>query len=263
MLNQFFLRLFFVVIVCISTINAAFAENDEKAYRIVLEADKRATGYIDSSSKTEMILIDQKKREKKKSMVNQVKEYDAGDRSVITFIEPAENRGTALLVHGKADEDDDQWLYLPRMKRTKKISSNNKTGSFLGSEFSFEDLSDQDVDDFTYTWLKEENLNGLVCDVIERTPINKKSFYSKHIVWIDKTELRTQKIEYYNRRGELYKTMTFNGYRLHDDNRWRPDQMVMVNHSNDKSTIMNISEFATGVGLTDNTFSISSLSRGR
>ena len=108
-------------------------------------------------------------------------ETSVGDLGIIVFSKPRDIRGTALLTHANVEpSDDDQWLYLPAVKRVKRISSSNRTGKFVSSEFSYEDLGSQEVEDYTYKWLRDEPCPtdaSLTCHVTESYPKNPKSGY--------------------------------------------------------------------------------------
>ncbi len=98
---------------------------------------------------------------------------------------------------------------LPALKRVKRISSRNKSGPFMGSEFAFEDLGSQEVAKYTYKWLHDEEYNSLDCFVLERRPAYEHSGYTRQEVWVDKAEYRIQKVKYYDRKNSLLKTQTF------------------------------------------------------
>ena len=113
--------------------------------------DKVMSGFKDSKSDMIMTLINAngQKRTRKMSMI--ILEKDGGDKSLMTFVSPKDVKGTKFLSYSHINKDDDQWLYLPALKRVKRIASKNKSGSFMGSEFSYEDLSSFDADKYSYT----------------------------------------------------------------------------------------------------------------
>ncbi|MEH6467080.1 MAG: outer membrane lipoprotein-sorting protein, partial [Porticoccus sp.] len=158
---------------------------------------------------------------------------------------------------------DDQWLYLPALKRVKRISSRNKSGPFVGSEFAFEDFTASELNKFTYTYLKEEACGDLKCDVVERIPRYENSGYTKQIAWVDTTDYQIRKIEFYDRRGSLLKELKFGDYRKYADAYWRSHRLVMKNMQTNKSTDLVYGEYKFGVGLTDNDFVKGRLSRLR
>ncbi|MCH9021264.1 MAG: outer membrane lipoprotein-sorting protein [Planctomycetes bacterium] len=162
-----------------------------------------------------------------------------------------------------AIEPDDQWLYLPALKRVKRISSNNKSGPFMGSEFAFEDLSSQEVEKYTYKYLRDENLNGMDSFILERYPVDKKSGYTRQVVWFDKAEYRPLKIVYYDRKNALLKTLEYDDYRQYIDKIWRAHSMSMVNHQTGKSTLLTWKDYKFRNGYTDRDFNKNSLKNAR
>ena len=132
-----------------------------------------------------------------------------GDKSLTIFDSPKDVTGTAFLNFTHKVGDDDQWLYLPALKRVKRISSSNKSGSFMGSEFAYEDIASQEIEKYTYKWLRDEMYNSVECFVVERYPVDREnSGYSRQVSWLDKEEYRTRKVEYYDRKDAHLKTLT-------------------------------------------------------
>jgi len=206
-------------------------------------------GFKDSKSDMTMTLINASGQQRERKMEMLVLEKKGGDKSLMTFISPADVKGTKFLSYSHIKKDDDQWLYLPALKRVKRIASKNKSGSFMGSEFSYEDLSSTDVDKYSYKGdAKIVKLNGKKVYQGERAPVTKNSGYTKQVVWTDMTSFLTQKVDYYNRTGELLKTATFNAYNK-ISGKWRIGKMTMVNHQNDKSTILEWKNEKIKVGL--------------
>lgn len=242
-----------------ATVAAETAE--EKGLQIAIEVDERGQGFGDLAVGGEMVLRDSAGRESRRVFRQMILERpgsDVGDMSVIVFERPRDTRGVALLTHANIEpEDDDQWLYLPALRRVKRISSSNRTGKFVASEFSYEDLGSQEVKDFDHKWLRDEPCPGdgdLACHVVENYPKSRKSGYSKRVLWIDQSEFRFQRIEFYNRRGELEKDLTFSGYKQYLGHYWRASKLSMVNRQTGKSTDMLWSEYEFGVGLSESLF---------
>jgi hypothetical protein len=154
-------------------------------------------------------------------------------------------------------------LYLPALKRIKRIASKNKSGPFVGSEFAFEDITSQEVEKYTYRYLRDEVLDGQDTFVMERYPVDKNSGYTRQTVWMDKAHYRLMKVDYYDRKSALLKTLVFKGYKQYLELYWRAGTMAMFNHQSKKSTdlIWNDYEFATG--LDDGDFTRNSLQRAR
>lgn len=237
---------------------------EEKGLAIAREADRRDLGWRDSSASMSMLLRNRQGDESLREMRNKSLEVDGdGDKSLIVFDEPRDVRGTALLTFSHRVGDDDQWLYLPALKRVKRIASSNKSGPFMGSEFAYEDISSQEVEKYTYRYLRDEMLNGQECFVIERDPVDENSGYSRQVVWLDKAEYRVQKVEYYDRKQSHLKTLTFHDYQQYLDKHWRASRLEMVNHQTLKSTTLTFTDFRFATGLDERQFNQSGLARMR
>jgi len=241
---------------------------EEKGLAIAIEADQRDLGFGDFTANGEMVLRDKQGRESRRvfdNMTRERPETNVGDLGVIIFRKPRDIRGTALLTHANVEpNDDDQWLYLPAVKRVKRISSSNRTGKFVSSEFSYEDLGSQEVADYDYKWLRDEPCPtdpALTCHVSESVPKNKKSGYSKRVAWTDTTEYRLQTIHFFNRRGDLEKQLTFTGYQQYLGTYWRAGTMQMENKQTGKSTDLLWTNYKFGNGLSEADFDANRLKR--
>ena len=133
----------------------------------------------------------------------------------------------------------------------------------MGSEFAFEDISSQEVEKYSYKWLRDETLDGLECFVLERIPRYEHSGYTRQEVWIDMEHYRPQKVGYYDRKGAHLKTLTFHEYEQYLDQYWRAGRMEMVNHINGKSTTLKWSNYEFNNGYTDRDFDQNTLKRVR
>lgn len=238
----------------------------EKGLRLAEAADEAFSGFGDSVAAMRMILRNAAGDEAVRALrikTLEVPEEGEGDRSLVIFDQPRDVAGTALLSIAHVIEPDDQWLYLPELRRTKRISGANRSGPFMGSEFAFEDLNAPEVEKYDYKWLRDETCGTLTCHVIERTPRYKGSGYSRQIVWLDSRELRPQRIHFFDRRGEHLKTLAYRDYRLHDGRFWRAHDLFMDNLRTGKSTRLIVSDFAFGTGLSESDFSRASLKRAR
>ncbi|WP_241819170.1 outer membrane lipoprotein-sorting protein [Enterovibrio norvegicus] len=235
------------------------ANDAEKGREIAEKMDQSYSGYGTSSADGEMILY-LGNREVKRSFRSLTLE-DLGNTpseyNVLVFESPGDMRGIALLTHARTEPDDDhQWLYLPAASRTKRISSSNVSGKFVSSEFSYEDLAKQELDEYTYKWLKTEPCpdSELTCEVIESYPMNENSGYSKRVIWVDTEHNRAQKVIFHNRRGVHEKTLLLSDYTLPDKGRWRPLNLDMTNELNGRRTVMVWSNYQFGEPLNKNDF---------
>ncbi|MHC4329769.1 MAG: outer membrane lipoprotein-sorting protein [Planctomycetota bacterium] len=238
---------------------------EDKGLAIAHEADTRDTSFGDFTANMQMILMNKRgQKSERKIRIRTLEVKDDGDKSLTIFDTPRDVKGTAFLNFTHKVGDDDQWLYLPALKRVKRISSRNKSGSFMGSEFAYEDISSQEVEKYTYKWVRDEVYEGRKCFVVEYYPVDKKnSGYTRQVTWLDKKEYRVWKVEYYDRKNSLLKTLTAKGYRKYLDRYWRSDEMLMINHQTGKSTKLIMSDYKFRTGLKDSDFNQNSLRRVR
>ena len=237
-----------------------------KGFDIAARSDRSDRGFGDSEAEMTMVLRNAAGEEASRSMrftTLEIPDESVGDKSLVLFSTPRDIEGTALLSHAKMLDPDDQWLYLPALKRVKRISSRNKSGPFVGSEFAFEDFTASELNKFSYTYLQQEACGELLCDVVERIPRYENSGYTKQLAWVDTTDYQIRKIEFYDRRGSLLKELKFEDYRKYGDSYWRSHRLIMRNLQTNKSTDLVYGEYTVGVGLTDNDFVKGRLARLR
>lgn len=233
---------------------------------IAQENDKRDRGWGDARADMKMILTNASGETSERAlrfMMLENPDPDDGDWSLMTFDRPRDIEGTALLTYSHIKDTDDQWLYLPAIKRVKRISSTNKSGPFVGSEFAFEDFSTQQIGKFSYKWLKDEACGDRTCHVVERVPLYEDSGYTRETAWIDTTDYQYRKIDYYDRKGSLLKTLTFGNYTLYEDKFWRPLELDMDNHETGKKTRLLWQGYKFNTDLTKDDFTTASLERAR
>lgn len=236
----------------------------DKGLQIATEADRRDSGWVDMQAALEMILRNRQGDESRREIrLSSLEVEGDGDKSLSVFDTPADVKGTAFLSHTHSRRPDDQWLYLPALKRVKRISSANKSGPFMGSEFAYEDLTSQEIDKYTYTWLRDEALDGRAAFVIERIPTYQHSGYTRQLAWIDQDWYQPLKVEFYDRKGDLLKTLTAHDYRQYMGRYWRASRMEMINHQTGKSTTLNWTDYRFGTGLRDQDFEQAALKRAR
>ncbi len=239
---------------------------EEKGLAIAQEADRRDEGWGDSRADLRMILANRhgqtSERELRISSL-EIVNPEEGDWSLIVFDRPRDVKGTGLLTYTHIAQPDDQWLYLPALKRVKRITSNNKSGPFMGSEFAYEDFSSQEVAKYGYRWLRNEPCGELECFVVERIPKYEHSGYTRQNTWIDKDEYRVQKVEFFDRKDDHRKTLVLSDYRQYLDKHWRAHDLYMENHQTGKTTRLVWSDYEFRKGLKERDFSQASLKRVR
>lgn len=248
-----------------ATIDITGMNATQAGQHIADQAEADGRGYGNVAAKMTMTIIGKTGKKSVRTLHSKSLEVAGeGDKSLAIFEDPRDVKGTALLTYGHKAKADEQWLYLPGLKRVKRISSNNQSGAFMGSEFAFEDLSSQDNSKFNFKLLGEEQYAGVETYKIERTPKNSDSGYSKQISWVEKQPLRMLKVDYFDRKGALLKTLTFSDYVQHKDQYWRANTMLMQNVQTGKSTRIQLSDVTFNdpkVKASD--FSVNALKRQR
>lgn len=236
----------------------------DQGLAIAREQDKRDDGFGDYSATMLMVLRTAEGKEANREMRWMELEVPGdGNKSLTVFDAPKDVEGTALLTWAHKTADDDVWLYLPSLSRVKRIASNNKSGAFMGSEFAFEDLGSQEIEKYTYRYLGDDKVEGLDCSKVEEVPTYANSGYTKIVVWRDKAEYRQMKVEYYDRRNELLKTLKLSDYKKYLDRFWYPGRYEVVNHKNGRSTTLLMKNYKFRNGYTARDFDQSSLERTR
>lgn len=252
-----------LLLLSMSLVGTAVANaSPERGLEIAQERKARDEGWGDSLATMNMVLRNAQGESSTRAMrLKNLEVKEDGDKGLTIFDEPRDVKGTAFLNHSHIVDADDQWLYLPALKRVKRISSRNKSGPFMGSEFSFEDLSSFELEKYRFNYLGDEQWDGQATYKLEQVPTDKNSGYTKQIAWIDTLHYRPLKIEFYDRRGALLKTLTFADYTLYLNQYWRAHRMAMVNHQSGKSTDLITSDLAFKTGLSDKDFQKNILKR--
>ncbi len=238
--------------------------SESQALEIVNELDKRDNGWGDYSASLEMTLLNKRGNKSTRDIDIKLLEMENdGDKSLSVFNQPRDVKGTAFLSFSHAITPDQQWLYLPALKRVKRISTANKSGPFMGSEFAYEDLSSFEIEKYSYDFIKNETLGDTECYLLTFTPKYEHSGYTYQRVWIDTAEYRIQKIEFYDRKKSLLKTLVFSNYNQYLNQYWRATNMHMTNHQTGKSTQLVYRDYNFRIGLTDSQFNSNGLKRAR
>lgn len=193
------------------TIGTTFGSkvSEQKGLEVAKLIEEAGKSYLSDTSDMEMMLIDAHGSTVSRSLKGETLEGKDNDgKSLLEFVSPADVKGTKLLTHSHKTKDDEQWLFLPSLKRKKRISGGARSGSFMGSEFSFEDLSNGSVEKFNFDLLSEDE-NEWVLKRVSK----KRSGYSKQVMRVNKKYSNPTLVEYYNRRGDLLKVAEFSDWK--------------------------------------------------
>lgn len=223
---------------------------------IEIRQDRMQNGYIGETRSMTLTLGNAQGEESVRKVLFEGFEGSArNDKTVLRFTYPADLKGTSLLTHEQGGQDDDQWLYLPSIKRVKRIASSNQSGSFMGSEFAYEDLVARQIDKYTSRYLGDEEIDGKDCYVIERTPKNKNSGYSRLVRWRMKSNLQELKTDYYDRKGDLLKQRKMEGYQQ-IDGFWRVKKITVKNVQTNKYSSLIFEDVKLKLKLPEHKFSV-------
>jgi outer membrane lipoprotein-sorting protein len=252
-------------LLAITAFTEASSEFDSKTvgYNIAVKMDQHDSGWIDEQASSTMTLRTASGREVTRMMRTRSLEVENdGDKSLVIFDTPKDVKGTAVLTYSHKKGNDDQWFYLPALRRVKRISSANRSGPFMGSEFAYEDISPEEVERYRYDYIDEQPCaEALICYVIARYPVDKHSGYTKQVVKIDKTHYRIHEINYFDRKGEKVKTLQRTQYKQYQGKFWRALRWDMQNHLTGKSTTVVWNDYQLNQGLSDKGFNKNVLKR--
>lgn len=255
---------FTVLSLCVGLASQVHARDAVKGLEIAKEIKKRDEGWIDSSADTQMILRNPSGDESIREIrIKTLEVVEDGDKSLTIFDQPRDVSGTAFLSFSKVSGADDQWIYLPAVKRVKRIATRNKSSPFMGSEFAFEDMTSFEIEKFAFAYLRDEKINGEDCFVVEQIPTDKYSGYTRQIVWIDKSHYRVQQVEFYDRKNALLKILKPTDYKQYLGKYWRALRADMENAQSGKSTTLLTTNLAFRTGFDPSDFDKNALRRLR
>ncbi len=162
----------------------------------------------DKTSTLTMTLTNKSGQTRVRKIKQFTKDFGDVEKKIMFFIAPADVKNTSFMNWSyEGDKADDQWIYLPALKRVKRISSDSRSDYFMGSDFTYDDLGDRKLDADTHKLLREETVEGKDCYVVESTPKDEEYMYSKTITWIRKDNFVGVKKEFYDEDGELLKIL--------------------------------------------------------
>ena len=238
----------------------AAVENDAKG---IMAQSQEAMKLDGSESVVTLTISDQRGNTRVRTFSSASKKYpDGSTKMIMRFLEPADVRGTGILTFDNVKGDDDMWIYMPALRKTRRIVSTEKTKSFMGSEFSNADITTPNIDDYTYTVIGNETLDGLDCWKIETVPANDgiaaETGYSKKIVWIAKNDYMARKTEFYDRSGKHLKTLDVHEVQLLDEKnrKYLARDITMVNVQNNRKSRFKIDKVVFNPGVSDEYFTV-------
>lgn len=230
------------------------------------------TRKLDGSEATiKMNIFDEKGQVREREIASATKLYDSGktEKRVYRFLAPADVQGTGILIFDYENKADDMWIFLPALRKTRRILSSQGSQSFMGSEFSYSDLNIPVLDDFTYSVGKDEACGGGdTCYVVEVLPKSKETAandgYSKKTYWVSKSKFVVMRGLYYAQDGKLLKELLTRDVKLLDpkNKRYRSMRMEMTNKQNGRRSVFESSKMTFAPNTKDEYFTTTYIERG-
>ncbi|MBU1342227.1 MAG: outer membrane lipoprotein-sorting protein [Proteobacteria bacterium] len=246
---------------------------DPTAFEVVKKMDTREDGDT-LTTDTLMILINKSNQKRIRNIKNIRKDYGLDTKGIIFFLSPADVRNTAYMSYDFDDEvkEDDSWLYLPALQKVKRIASSDKSGSFMGSDFTYSDINGIQINDWEYTFVKETFiLDGVDTWVVQGLPKSKvkdkvieETGYLKTMMWIRKDNYMLVKGKYWVKQGQKIKYFKAGEIKKTDDI-WTAHELTMITTVKGKvehSSVLKFSNVRYNTPINDATFTTRSMERG-
>ena len=256
------MKKFTIILMAVLIMAATLSAQEITGLKIIENVYNRSTGE-DQEGDLTMSLINSRGDERVREIKQYLIEFGDMEKKIMFFISPADVRNTSFMnwSYDEVGKDDDQWIYLPALKKVKRISSDSKSDYFMGSDFTYDDLGDRHPSSDSHKLLREETLDGEDCYVVESIPKEEEYMYSKTITWIIKDKWIGKKKEFYDEDEDFLKTLTVNETKV------IKDYIVitlseMHNVQKDHRTIMKLDNVIIDSGVSENKFTERMMKRG-
>lgn len=244
------------------TASGTFAQKKITGLKIMENVYNRPTGN-DMTAELTMTLINSSGQKRVRKIQQYIRDFGKVEKKIMFFVSPADVKNTSFMnwSYDDPNKDDDQWIYLPALKKIKRISSDNKSDYFMGSDFTYDDLGDRKPSADNHKLLREEKVNGVDCYVVESTPKDPDYMYSKTITWVIKGKWIGLKKEFYDEDGELFKILNVKNYE-NIKGYWIITHVEMNNIQKNHKTIMELSNVKINTGIPSSKFTQRMMMRG-
>ena len=265
----YFSRLFLLFILAMTYGAFCISADEPEARAIMVKVDARDDG-DNQTSEMEMILIDKRGTQRIRKIRSMNKDKGEDKQRIMFFMQPADVKNTGFLTYDydEIDKDDDQWLYLPALRKSKRISTSDKSGSFMGSDFTYSDMTSKELDNYDYSLKKEMQVNGKDVWVIEAIPRTKETIketgYTKSLLFVRKDNFVMIRGIHWVKKGKKLKYFDMKGLEL-IDNIWTPTEIHMTTKKGKQvlhKTILKFSNIKYNQNLDNNLFSLRRLEKG-
>lgn len=246
----------------------ALAAQDPSA-RDVMEKNFYVTKVTAVEMEATMVLTNDRgqTRERKTTTVVKLQPNGIDSKFLVRFSTPADIRGTGFLQVEHSDGDDDLWIYLPALKKSRRLVANNKKDSFVGSDFSYGDIALPKVDLYRHTLKGRAQVDGAECYIVESIPrddaVRSSSGYSRKVTWVRVDNALESKVEYYDLAGRLLKTQLVKRHELvePDKGKWFALHREMTNHQTGHRTTFIVDKLQAAAKISDDLFTTRYLER--
>lgn len=218
----------------------------------------------DRTSEMNLTLVNKSGRTRERKVKSYAIDILKDTKQIMFFLYPGDVKGTGFLTwdYDDTNKEDDKWLYLPAMKKTRRISgASSKTDYFMGTDFTYDDMGSRSVDEDTHTLLREEDVEGHTCWVLQSVPKDTREIYSRKLTWIRQDCLIALRAEYYDKLDELHRVLTISEIRK-VQGFWMFHKMHMKNVQTRHETIITVDNPTFNTGLKESAFTVSQLERG-
>ncbi|MDD3194772.1 MAG: outer membrane lipoprotein-sorting protein [Paludibacter sp.] len=216
----------------------------------------------DTQAELSMVLTNKQGEKRVRQLKQYISETGGVEKKIMYFVSPADVKGTSFMNWSySTGKEDDQWIYLPALKRTKRISSGSKGDYFMGSDFTYDDLGDRHPDQDTHKLVREETVAGKACYVVESKPKTSGHMYSKTITWVMKDNFIGLKREFYDPNGKLLKTLLVKNYQK-ISGIWVILETEMKNVQKNHSTTITLRNVKVNQGVPASKFTERSMTMG-
>jgi len=256
-------KILFILITCFISLPLLGAQSP--AGRDIMQMADEAQKTESSATDMNMTLIDADgDTSLRRLQILMIEENDLS-RTLTVFKAPASVENTRFLTIENKDRNDDQWIYLPTLRKMRRIAAGERSGSFMGSDFSYADMESRNIDEYNHTLLREESVEGTPCWVVESAPLSgiDSGGYSRTITFVDQERHVPLKVEYYDEKtDDLLKVMKNSAFER-IDGIWTPMRITMTTVDSGHRTIMEINQIKQNISIDPGYFTTNFLQTGR
>lgn len=253
-----------VVLMAICLLGAASLSAQQLTGRDVIQKVKDRPDGDTRYAEMELTLIKKNGATRERKVTSWAMDEGKDTKKMMFFTYPGDVKGTGFLTwdYDLPGKEDAKWLYLPAMKKTRRISgSSSKTDYFMGTDFTYDDMGSRNVDEDSHSLLREEDKDGHKCWVVESVPVDKHEIYSRKVSWIRQDCLTAAYVEYYDKLNKLHRVLTISDVRKVQDY-WTIHKMEMKNVQTGHSTVIVVKNPKYDINIDKGLFTVAKLEKG-